>query len=200
MFQALYDSPFHIPVAAWVGSVVAIGVAIARKKLVGFTIFFAVICALDAFLTGPWTPLAPDSAAMTAAGITFVIAGDLRYFVLLLDATKSWQRLVAAVALAFIVPIIVQIARAAGVTELRQVFLIYELCFFALALGIWFIVRPWSDFVRRLTRFEIVQYGLWAGADILLLTTGADAAWLIRMVPNLMYYAFFLIVAARWAD
>jgi len=200
VFQALYDNPLHIPVAAWVGSTLAIGVAIARQKLVGFTIFFAIVCALDAFLTGPWTPLASDSAAMTAAGITFVIAGDLRYFVLLLDATKSWRRLLATVALAFVVPVIVQIARAAGVTELRKVFLIYELLFFVLALAIWFVVRPWSAFVRRLTLFEIAQYGLWAGADILLLSTGADAAWLIRMVPNLMYYAFFLIVAARWAD
>lgn len=200
MFRALYDNPLHVPVAAWIACVVAVGLAARRKKLFWFTAFFAVVCALDAWMTGPWTPLRSDSAAMTAAGITFVIAGDLRYFVLLVDATRKTKRIVLAVGLAFIVPVLVQIARAAGLTELRKVFLLYELLFFALALAIWFALRPRSPFARRLTLFEIAQYGLWAGADILLLATGADAAWLIRIVPNLMYYAFFLIAAARWAE
>jgi hypothetical protein len=200
VFRALYDNPLHIPVAAWLACFVAVGIAFRRKKLVGFIVLFAVVCGLDAWLTGPWTPLRADSAAMTAAGITFVIAGDLRYFVLLTDAVKNWRRLPLALGLAFIVPVIVQIARAAGLSELRKVFLVYELLFFVLALVIWFVVRPASTFTRRLTLFEIAQYGLWAGADILLISTGADLAWLLRMVPNLMYYAFFLIVAARWAD
>lgn len=205
MFQALYESPWHIPVCAWVGSAIACGMAVARRRMVPFTLFFAVVCALDAWLTGPWTPLAQDSAAMTAAGVTFVIAGDFRWFLLVeRGARKQWSPAGIAIALvlAFIVPITVQIARALGLADMRKIFLCYELCFFVLAI-VMRVARTvegsWSTFVRRLTHFEIAQYGLWAGADILLLATKADVGYLIRMAPNLAYYAVFLVVVQLWA-
>ena len=209
MFQAVYESPWHIPITAWIGCAVAVALAITRRRLVAFTVFFAVVCSLDAWLTGPLTPLAQDSAAMTAAGVTFVIAGDFRWFALLERAArKRWSigGFALALVLAFIVPIAVQIARAAGLSEMRKIFLVYELCFFVLATIVWFFVlpkrfpspSPWATFARRLTLFEIAQYGMWAAVDILLLTTKADVGFLFRIVPNVAYYALFLIVVGLW--
>jgi hypothetical protein len=39
--------------------------------------------------------------------------------------------------------------------------------------------------------FEIVQYALWALADVLILS-GMSWGFLLRIVPNSLYYAFFL--------
>jgi hypothetical protein len=209
-FQAVYESPFHIPVAAWAGCAAAVVIAIRRRRMVGFVFFFAIVCALDAWLTGPWTPLAQDSAGSTAAGVSFVIAGDLRWFAVLERAARrGWSIAgwLVALGLSFIVPVLAQIARAAGLSEMRKIFLVYELAFFALALVMHYAILPrrlpaigaWRNFARDMTRIEIVQYGLWACADILLLTTQSDEAWLVRMVPNLTYYAFFLVAIAALA-
>jgi hypothetical protein len=34
-------------------------------------------------------------------------------------------------------------------------------------------------------------YGLWAAADVLILC-GVDAGWPVRLVPNQLYYGFFV--------
>ena len=34
-------------------------------------------------------------------------------------------------------------------------------------------------------------YGLWAAADVLILS-GVDAGWPVRLVPNQLYYGFFV--------
>ncbi len=210
MFQAAYESPLHVPVAAWVGCAVAVAIALVRRRMVAYTAFFALVCALDAWLTGPWTPLRADSLATTAAGVIFVIAGDFRWFVLLARSARKKTTLAGvliALGLAFIVPVLAQIARAAGLSDMRKTFLAYELLFFVLAIVMRAIVLPrrlpasgaWRTFALRMTAFEITQYGLWAAADILLLATGADAVYLLRMIPNLLYYAGFLIAATALA-
>lgn len=207
MFQAAYESPYHVPIAAWVGCAGALVIALARRRLVAYVAIFGVVCALDAWLTGPWTPLSQDSAAMAAAGVAFVIAGDFRWFALLERAVRketTGAGVLTALGLAFIVPVLAQIARAAGLSNMRKTFLVYELAFFALAIVMRAVVLPrrlpasgaWRVLALRMTAFEIVQYGLWAAADILLLATGSDVAYLLRMIPNVMYYAAFLIAAA----
>jgi hypothetical protein len=40
--------------------------------------------------------------------------------------------------------------------------------------------------------YVTLYYGLWALSDTLWITTSLDAAWLLRMVPNQLYYAFFV--------
>jgi hypothetical protein len=199
MFQAVYNSPLHVPVMAWIGCVVSLAIALAKNRLLGFAIFFSVVCALDAWLTGPWTPL--RGALATAASVTFVIAGDFRYFVLVargIETKTTVRGLAAALAVAFSIPVITQIARAAGLPDDRPTWLFYEGTFVGFAIGGRILLRRvlresgWRDFVLRLTMFELVQYGLWALADVILIATKADAGYLVRLVPNLMYYAFFL--------
>ena len=38
--------------------------------------------------------------------------------------------------------------------------------------------------------YVLVYYGLWASADVLILS-GVDAGWLLRVVPNQLYYALW---------
>ena len=45
--------------------------------------------------------------------------------------------------------------------------------------------------MKRLTQFEIAQYVLWAGADVVILS-GHDVGYLLRLLPNAMYYALFV--------
>ena len=52
---------------------------------------------------------------------------------------------------------------------------------------------PW---VRRVTRFVIFYYLLWATADVLILVAG-DVGYLLRVVPNVLYYSG-LIAAIGW--
>jgi hypothetical protein len=47
------------------------------------------------------------------------------------------------------------------------------------------------------TRFVIAYYALWAAADALILTMGADAAFLLRVLPNVLYYGG-LVPAIAW--
>lgn len=214
MFQAIYDSPLHVPLTAWLGCAAALILSLRARAAGARAVIaaFAVVCALDAWLTGPWTPLAQDGAAMTAAGVFFVIAGDLRYFVFVERALRgprlaSWA---IAAAWSLAVPVTMQIARAAGVSRLepRWTFLVYELAFLALAIALRAFVLPRRvasaepearAFVLRLTTFEIVQYAGWAAADIVLLFTKADVGHLLRVLPNVLYYACFLpFAAAIW--
>jgi uncharacterized membrane protein YpjA len=82
----------------------------------------------------------------------------------------------------------------------RVLYLVYEVFFFALTLAL--LARhpgpkraPW---LRTVSRFVLLYYGLWATADALLLVTGSDAGFALRVVPNLLYYGG-LIAVIGWA-
>ena len=66
-----------------------------------------------------------------------------------------------------------------------------------LAITVRFTVVPrieddaWRRFVRDLTHFEMAQYVAWASADVVILS-GVDVGYGMRLVPNLMYYAAFV--------
>jgi len=194
-FKTLYDSPL---VATLLPCVVALATAVLAASRKGFVrvygLVFALTTAADAFLNGGWTPVKEGTALQTAVGVTFVIVGDFRYFVVLEEASAHAFKLVRAVVLAFVVPVSMQVIRAtmpriAG--DLSLTFLVYEIFFFAFALGILlFHVERTKDsrLARRATQFELVQYGAWIAADVGLLTLKSDVFWALREVANLLYY------------
>jgi hypothetical protein len=226
MFKAIYDSPWHAPAFFWLAAVLFL-LVLARHLpwLSAFLVLFTFEIAADALASGGWSPLVLlKSEWMTAVGITFVILGDSRFFLLVERAVRSvperpgdtpregeaglqpplplvgWA---IAIACSFIVPLSSTAARFAfpAITvDSRRTFLTYELMFLALALVMRFAVLPRrlggaSAPVRRwvfgVASFEIVQYSLWALADVLILS-GVEPAYLLRLIPNAMYYAFFL--------
>ena len=79
-----------------------------------------------------------------------------------------------------------------------MLFFVYELMLFGVVLGMQRLVyaRRETDAataatVRKICGFVLLQYGGWAFADAVLLA-GSPLGHLIRLVPNLLYYAAFL--------
>jgi hypothetical protein len=127
-----------------------------------------------------------------------------------LGSPKVWG---AALAFAFVVPVLSTIPQklSPGTFSgddplvLNRIFLLYEALFFALALVLQTFVLPKRSkaladageselvsWLEKLVLFELVQYGLWCIADIAILATRADGAYLLRMVPNTLYYVLFV--------
>jgi hypothetical protein len=209
VFERIYESPWHHPVACWVASA---GVLIAalihwkRSRFAPLAAFLAIEIALDAWLTGAWTPLARGSGNAALAAIVFVIFGDARWFYLigrqLLPRTVA---IAAAIMCAVVVPaasFAMQSVLKRYMTTPRHLFLLYELLFAGIAVLVWVWARrrvnagPARDWIVKLCAFEVAQYLGWAIADVVIFTAG-DVGFLVRVVPNLLYYAAFVPFA--WA-
>ena len=215
MFKTFYDSALSHPGIAFIATALfLVAFALRQRFLIGFVALFGLEILADAFFTGAYTPVA-NTAWMQPVAITFVILGDYRYFVAVervlatekntpiggMGPARPWLR---AAALAFIVPIasvIPQKAMPTYFTQLNAIFLVYEAMFFVLALVLFVGVLPrrlkgvdadLAQWVRRLTVFELVQYGLWATADVLILSGIREPGYLLRLVPNTLYYGAFL--------
>jgi hypothetical protein len=211
MFQAIYDSPWHSPAFYWLAAAVFL-LLLARELpwLTGHLVLFTFLIAGDAMATGGWSPLIITSSPwLTPVAITFVILGDLRFFALVerfARPREARMRLAAwalVAAWSLIVPLSSTAAKYAAPSlyaETRYTFLTYELMFLVLACVLRFAVLPrrlasTPAPIRRwllgVASYEIVQYALWALADVLILS-GMSWGFLLRIVPNCLYYAFFL--------
>ena len=51
-----------------------------------------------------------------------------------------------------------------------------------------------ATYLRRLFAYSATYYALWLAADVLIVN-GVDAGWAIRMVPNQLYYGFWVVFA-----
>jgi hypothetical protein len=49
------------------------------------------------------------------------------------------------------------------------------------------------------SRFVLLYYGLWACADAIILATGADFGFGLRVIPNVLYYGGLIAVIGRCA-
>ncbi|HHH27019.1 MAG TPA: hypothetical protein ENK57_01540 [Polyangiaceae bacterium] len=210
MFEAIYGSTWHHPVAFWVVGLpflafLAHRLKVARDRFaLSLLTLFQLLILTDAWMTSSWSPFAEGSVAKTAVAVAFVIVGDLRYLVLLQrfglppeKARSPLQWLVLPLAASLLVPVASKLVTAPWADNPRVLFLVYELMFAALATGVlvWQLPRRpdarTPGWVRRLTQFEIAQYLLWAAADVVILS-GYDVGYLLRLVPNVMYYAVFV--------
>ena len=176
----------------------------ARRWVLGWTVVFALASIVDPIATGPlgW-PLLP-----------FVLLGDYRVFALLLPVMQPGRSRVAALLEAVLwtlpVPLLsLAVVRgwtaAVGTPPETLVWIVYEIAFAILAVvfavsvlprrvGIErAVVRRW---VREVLAVVVAYYALWATADLLVLS-GREWGWGLRIVPNLLYYSAFVPFA--WA-
>ena len=88
----------------------------------------------------------------------------------------------------------------------QTLWLIYELAFLAVAVTMvaWLVparvpaAEPrLANYLRRVLLYVAAYYALWAVADVLVLA-GVDAGWALRIVPNQLYYAFW-VPFAYWS-
>jgi len=207
--EVFYASAWQHPLALWVAAAAGAVVCLARRDLHPsvrrYGLALALLSACDAWLTADRTfGIGALPAPLTGVvPLFFVLAGDFRYLLLWEAATPegaiapSPTGVGRAALLTAIVPIFAQVVTAGR--ELRVLFLVYELAFCALALALLHghpnaRALPW---VRAVSRLVLLYYGLWAAADAMLLATGADLAYALRVVPNLLYYGG-LIAAISW--
>ncbi len=165
----------------------------------------------DLLATGPLTrALQLSEAAATAVMFLFVLLGDFRVFALVFSlATGGWPRPGRGLREAAVWTAIVPVCAGAPyflvdrwVADLpgQVLWLLYELGFLTLALVLRSRVIParlgadvagLSRFLRAALAYVATYYGLWATADALILFADLDAGWLLRVLPNQLYYAFW---------
>jgi hypothetical protein len=173
----------------------------ADPRAAGFVRAWAVVFAVETIV---------DPLAIGVAGVSmlpFVFIGDFRVFLLVLGVMEPARPLPGTIARAaawtLLVPAIALIAyglaqAAAGPLPEQVLWLVYESAFVVLAL--WWRGRliparqpPAGGFLRAVLVYVAVYYGLWAVADVLILS-GRDVGWGLRMIPNQLYYAFWVPV------
>lgn len=192
------------------------GRALARRAggaearfVLAWTLAFALETIVDPVATGPLTrALALEGLAAQALMLVFVLLGDFRVLWLAFALALGPGRAARAAALAAGATLVVPVLAWAGDAALRVrapelpgqvLWLVYELAFLAFALLLRARALPrlaggdatHLGVPRALLAYAAVYYALWALADALILA-GVDAGWLLRVIPNQLYYAWFV--------
>ncbi len=172
-----------------------------------YSLVFCVETMIDPLATGPIVKVLGSGG--TALGLLFVLLGDFRVFVLVfgvcapgrslagvLGEAALWSPIVAASAYA----VHAGIAWVAGGAPGQLLWMLHEVFFVALAAFVRNVVIPSRTDaadpnrarLERVMSFVMLYYGLWAGSDLLILWGGLDAGWLLRVVPNQLYYSVWI--------
>jgi len=214
-YAEFYDSFLQHPLLLWAAAIFGLLLALSGPGLSAtvrrYCTVLAAIALIDAWLTSNDVPgIGPlTGAAASFVPLAFVLIGDFRFFLFIEsakpDATVSasvgaWMR---ASAWTLVVPLGSQLTvLGLGSTAPRVLFFVYETLFVVLAIGLSRVYLPRRSgallWTRRVTRFVIAYYALWAVADGVILSTGADLAFLLRLLPNVLYYGG-LVPAIAWA-
>jgi len=207
-YEDIYKSAWQSPIAFLAAGALFL-VLLARRLgfFHGFLVLFGVVIMADALLTGAWSPLGGAVPPLSYVPVLFVILGDLRYFLLVAryreEPPKGAKLVLWSVLPALVIPTATFALKSWVPVPFgtpRVMFLTYELAFFVLAVTLRAVVLPRAlaarppalrRFLLAVTSFQLVQYGGWAFADILILS-GVGFGHIVRIVPNAMYYAAFL--------
>lgn len=188
--------------------------AAAVPFLTGYAAVFAVATIVDPLVTGPlsrWLGVAGGPGG-TAVMVLFVLLGDFRVYLLLfgllaIAAGRGWRAaLPRAAAWTLVVPLVALpldrlLHAAVPAADANSIWLIYELSFVAVALWLRARLLParlpsappaLRAFLSEALSYVALYYALWAGADALIQLAGRDAGWLLRVVPNQLYYAWWI--------
>jgi hypothetical protein len=178
----------------------------------GWSVAFAIETIVDPLATGPASE-GLGAQARQAVMLVFVLLGDFRVFVLTFRLASPGRGLGASLAEAAAWTLVVPIAAGSLDAAARwlhpelpdqALWLVYELGFVALALFLRQVVVPrrtaggpaplaaaHGRFLRAALLYVSAYYALWALADVLILA-GSDAGWLLRALPNQLYYAWWV--------
>lgn len=222
-YANIYHSPWHNPGLLLVANGLLLifllrqkADTFERRYFRGLFLILALLAMVDALLTGELAPFPGPIVPYVA--IPFVILGDVRFFFLVERYAKSDGQtrstanlFLRSLAWGLIVP-----STAYGTKQLffpertnQWLFLTYESYFTIVALIFAIVLLPkwlrsWNvpddrkRWIRGFALLELVFYVLWATADVVILS-GHEWGYLLRMVPNILYYAvfgWFVVVSA----
>lgn len=200
-FQQIYDSAWHHPGVAFVGSGVVLLWALWRRPpALGMLLGLQLLMIIDALCTGGLVPIPHASGWGQLVPVFFVVQGDARFYFLLAKGRFSRRKTLALALLAGLFVPLSSYALQSVFPELlptrRHLFLTHELLFCGVVLSLLWRLRSVArssslKWQRRLCLFELLQYGLWVLSDVVILC-GMDIGFALRLVPNLMYYVLFV--------
>jgi hypothetical protein len=160
----------------------------AKRFVLTWSWIFVFQTMLDPLATGPIAKAIDSPRAGTGLGLTFVLLGDFRIWWLVFGVERRAGALVRALVPTAAVPVVAWLVTGALAPLPDPVlYLVHETFFVAVAF--WMSRRVAGRFVRDVLAYAGVYYALWAAADVLILA-GVDAGWLLRCVPNQLYYGF----------
>lgn len=204
-FKAAYDSAWHHPFIAYLAGA-ALLLAIARRLpfLYGYLVVFLVVILADATVTGSLSPVPAGTGVYTALSVVFIVLGDLRYFLLAERVTRPSEplsrSLLFSVPMSLVVPVVtgVMTRTIPLMADTRVLYAAYELSMVVIVLALdrfRFGARAVDPALRRWVHevsllFAVLYLG-WGACDLLILA-GVELAHLLRIVPNVLYYAAFL--------
>lgn len=207
MFESFYTSFWQHPLLLWFFPVVFwVFVRPSGTYFERAVGAFLALTILDPLMTGPVTSLLGwQDGAANAVMIFFVILGDFRFLFFVERFSRpdeaARQSYIVAGVVVFVVPLLqAGIIRALPATfeNPRHTFLAYELLFFALAAVYRFVVLPRRQlgierrvWLNATAAYGMLYYALWASADVMILA-GADIGFLVRVIPNVLYYGLFI--------
>jgi len=190
----------------------------AARFVSGATLFFAVATMIDPISTGPiaHSEGIDGTFAATLIMFFFVLLGDFRVLLLAIGVARPErtlkQNLSWAAGTSLIVPVVAGVSYAtlgALIDDLHSqvLWMVYEGGFFVLCVV---LSRQWipktladaalgqersreqTRYLRALFGYSAAYYALWFSADVLIVVAELDLGWGIRIVPNQLYYAFWV--------
>ncbi|MEM9176872.1 MAG: hypothetical protein AAGC67_16745 [Myxococcota bacterium] len=181
------------------------------------TLVFAVLTMVDPLSTGLLAKQEGIEGTFAATLIMFffVLLGDFRVLLLAIGVARPERTLREnlgwAAGLTLLVPIFAGVTYATLgllIEDLhgQVLWMVYEAGFMVLcvALSRRWVPRSLGDdvgsvarvgYLRALFGYSAAYYVLWLGADVLIVAGGMDIGWGVRIVPNQLYYAFWVPVA-----
>ena len=186
---ALWLAPFAFLVWRMLAPPPGAGAAPEVKRfVVTWSWIFVFQTMLDPVATGPIAKAIGTPAAGTTLGSSFVLLGDVRIWWLVFAVERPKGALARALIPTAAVPVVAWlVTRALAPLPDQVLYLVHETLFVAIAF--WMSRRVAGRFERDVLAYAGVYYALWAAADVLILA-GVDAGWLLRCVPNQLYYGF----------
>ena len=178
------------------------------------TLIFAVLTMVDPLSTGIVAKQdgIEGTFAATLIMFFFVLLGDFRVLLLAIGVARPERTLRENFGWAAGVTLVVPVFAGVTYAALRAIiddlhgqvlWMVYEAGFMGLcvALSRRWVPRslgddvgavPKVDYLRALFGYSAAYYALWLGADVLIVAGGLDLGWGVRIVPNQLYYAFWV--------
>lgn len=212
IWETMYAHAAHHPGAAWVSATLLLGVMLRRLPFFyAFVIGALAVTCADAMVTGGWSKLGGEThPGYVGLSWLFVILGDFRVFLILeryrspgakpwSGGARVWLGALGWTLIASVVVGLISVGSELFSASPRRLYLTYELIALGVAGVVWRVRvikamdpdHPARRWLSGVALFVMVQYALWALADVVILG-GYEMGHLLRMVPNLMYYALFL--------
>lgn len=208
-YANIYQSPWHNPGLLCLGNGIFLVYLLARKSGHSFLRKFLFACAFlamaDVLITGGLSPV--PIALQGYVPFPFIILGDTRFFFLVQQYSRPnlpIRTFYKSFLVSLIVPATSWFAQQLffPAADARWMFLLYESLFIVVAACFVWRVFPARGascdipsnqrrWLRGIILFELVFYALWITADIVILS-GHEVGYLMRIVPNVLYYCGFV--------